>query len=109
MKTNNLQTRQQLGCGWDPPLVNIKPTPWTPQNLSAEWKGDVDVCPGYTTKLPEVIEIARAHLYFSKGDLGAFCDESPSDRLREGVEILEGASNECQAWAMNNPAPKAGA
>lgn len=72
--------------------------------MDIDWKGETDTCPGYTTNLPEVIEIARARVHWKEGGgLRDFCDETPSEALRQGVEILEGASNECQRWAMSNP------
>jgi hypothetical protein len=99
------ETRQRIGCGWE--LVQIKPRPWTPENLDSGWvapKGYVDVCPGYTTKLPEVIEAARARLHWKEGGgLRDFCDDTPTDQLRVCVEILEGASNELQRWTFDNP------
>jgi hypothetical protein len=101
MATQSKQTRQHLGCGWEQPIG--KATPWSPANLKSEWKGEATVCAGYTTKLPEVIEIARARVHAKEfGGLRDFCDENPTDLLRHGVEILEGASNECQGWAMEN-------
>lgn len=109
MKTQSLQTRKQIGCGFD--LVQIKTRPWSPENMDPMWKPPhkdlgITACPGYTMNLPEVREIAQARMFFDKGNLGDFCDEKPTERLREGVMILEGASNECQRWAMDNQEKK---
>lgn len=70
--------------------------------------GAPSVCPGYTTSLPEVIEIARGRLHWSKGSLGQFCRGQASDAMLVGIEILEGASNACQAWCIDNPQKKGG-
>lgn len=106
-KMQPLQTRQALGCGWEPRIA--KPRPWSPAGLdgNSEWQPDLTTCPGYTTALPEVIEIARARVHWKEGGgLRDFCDEPVTEQLRLGVEILEGASNECQGWAMSNPEKK---
>lgn len=55
-------------------------------------------CPGYTTKLPEVAEINRARLHWSKGALREFCGGKPSELLLRGIEILEGSANEANCW-----------
>jgi hypothetical protein len=80
---------------------------WSPAGMDFDWKGDPVACPGYTTNLPEVIEIARARVHAKEfGGLRDFCDETPSEALKQGVEILEGANNECQRWSMDNPERK---
>ena len=109
MNKQSKETRRQIGCGYE--LVQIKPSPWTPENMDPMWKPfhpslSIDTCPGYTMNLPETQEIAQARMFFDKGDLGGFCDETPTMRLREGVIILEGANNEVQRWAMDNPEKK---
>lgn len=104
------QVRQTMGCGYAPvptgPLarmVNI-PVPTSGCRVS------VTVCPGYSTRLPETIEAARARLHWSKGGPSSIGIRDWADSpLALGIEILEGASNEAQAWAMENPPKKAGA
>ena len=63
---------------------------------------DPTVCPGYTTSLPEVIEGARARLHWSKGALTSFCNGNARESVLMAIEILEGASNECQTWCLEN-------
>ena len=59
------------------------------------------ICPGYLCDLPEVIEVARAHLHWSKGSLHSFCrGEQPGDSLLYGIEVFEGALNSLSSWLM---------
>jgi hypothetical protein len=110
MKKQTTQTRQHIGCGYE--LTQIKPKPWTPENMDPMWRPfhkdfDITVCPGYTMNLPEAREISRARLHAKElGGLRDFCDDTPTDRLREGVEVLEGANNEMHRWSMDNAEKK---
>jgi len=68
---------------------------------------DPTVCPGYLTSLPEVIEVARGRLHWSKAGPAAIgVADWQHDPLAIGIEILEGAVNECQAWCFDNPEKK---
>lgn len=100
------QMRQLNGCGYLP-LIEGR-APWRGYGFVAPTAADgsaIDslVCPGYSTNLPETIELARARMHWSKSSLRDFCGGQPDDAVIVGVEILEGADNECQAWAMDNP------
>lgn len=117
MQSQSAQTRQTWGCAYEPPpnenvrrLVQIPaPSGCKQRGATADEPAFPSVCPGYTTRLPEVIEIARARLHWSKGAITAFCNGQPRSALLVGIEILEGASNEAQQWAIDNPVKKAGA
>lgn len=88
-----------MGCGFELPIDGARP--WSPVSLDAGHRGEYTLCPGYTTKLPEVIEVTRARLHWSKGSLPVFCGkDEPTESLVLGIEILEGAANEVQSWAM---------
>jgi hypothetical protein len=111
MEQFDTTTRRYMGCGWEQPIDGARP--WSPENLNADWKAPTGkvhlpvICVGYTSKLPEVIEIARARVHAKEfGGLSNFCDERPTEHLRIGIEILEGASNETQNWSMSNPEKK---
>lgn len=64
------------------------------------------VCPGYTTQLPEVIEAARAHNYFTKGELTQFCEGQATEALKYAIEIFESANNAIDNWRSSNPEKK---
>jgi hypothetical protein len=102
MKTTQ-QSRQQLGCGFEPlPGENMpKPIPW----IGCGYDGArPPVCSGYTTKMPEVIEAARAWRHWNKGELLSFTRTEPARPLTDSIEIFDNAVSECQAWQMK---PKA--
>lgn len=103
MQARSKQTRQLMGCGYEPsPAPDVLPLVFPWQGLG--YTGPkVVVCPGYTTTLPEVIEIARSHLHWSKGSLTEFCRGLVADSTIFGIEILEGASNEMQHWSIKHP------
>ena len=99
MDRNPLETRQILGCGYEPPPdERLRSVARIPTLLGSST--DPTVCPGYSTRLPEVIEVARARLHWSKGSLREFVGGNPTDALVMGIEFLEGANNECEGWAM---------
>lgn len=102
-----LDRRQQLGCGYAPPpsphLASIV-RPWA----GLGYRGPrPTTCPGYTTNLPEVVEIARAHRHWSKGSLEAFCGGPPPEAVITGVEIFDAAMGELEAWRAT-PASQGG-
>jgi hypothetical protein len=96
--------RQMMGCGYLPP-----PDESRRRHLSI-WQGGTlpnykgpktTVCPGYSTSLPEVIEVARAHRHWSKGNYQV-ADREPRDAMVGALEIFDGALAEFQAWAMTS-------
>ncbi len=105
MEINNLATRQTLGCGFEPPAVApLVASPWAPDSTGTTlgFDGDVTVCAGYSTRMPELVEISRARHWSTSGQLtDAFCaGETPTERLMEGVEILDGAYGRFEKWQM---------
>lgn len=108
MQTVSEYERQLVGCGFAPPLdVDLRSFADLAPPLGADTKPTV--CPGYSTSLPEVIEVARARLHWSKGGPAALgIVEWHDDPLAIGIEVLEGAANECQSWTLDNPVKKGG-
>lgn len=102
MKSLSEENRQLAKCGYLPQLTGPR------AQFAETWCGlgysgaSPTICPGYSTSLPETIEIARGRLHWSKGALTEFCGGKPSDAMLMGIEICEGASNECQSWCMSN-------
>ncbi len=93
MKNVDQQSRQLIGCGYEPPSEHA--SPW----MHEGFEGDrPSVCVGYSTTLPELIEISRARLHWGKGAITSFCKGEPSDLLMRGIEILESAHNEMIGW-----------
>lgn len=106
MSTRASSTRQLLGCGYEPPPADaLAPMvqPWS--GLGYEGPAPT-VCPGYSTNLPEVAEVNRAHFHWSKGALGLL-HPAPTDALLRGVEVLDIANGNVRAWLMT-PRSKGG-
>jgi hypothetical protein len=111
------QTRQMLGCGFAPlPAENLLPHRRVPRpdgyngivrTVDGVETGEPSQCPGYLTNLPEVIEVARARFHWSKGGLLSIgVTDWQNDPLVTCIEILEGATNEADRWAFDNPVKK---
>jgi hypothetical protein len=59
------------------------------------------VCPGYTCNLPDVIDIARAWVHWSKGALPSFTrTDDVREPLLEGIEVLDGAISALNTWTI---------
>ncbi len=103
MHTVPREQRQLLGCGFVPPPANPRLLPMVRPWAGLGYRGDQPTtCPGYTTGLPEVVEIARARLHWSKGQLDVFVGGAGdvSEAMIAGIELLEDADNRRRNWAM---------
>jgi len=111
MSTYTQDKRQQMGCGFEPPPPDsMRPyvSTWNGGSLP-NYKGPKPtVCPGYSTTLPEVIEIARARAHWDKGELRSFTEGAPSAGLLLGIEILDGALNAVTSWSHTDVAKGGG-
>lgn len=90
--------RRSMACGFEPK---------TPDGVAwrfgefARDAPEASTCIGYLRLLPEVDEIARAWLHWSKGQIVvALGGEMPNPKLRAGVEIFDAAINAVSAWRM---------
>ena len=65
--------------------------PWSPPIAQTGYKHRLPtVCAGFTTNLPQVVEVSRAHVHRSKGSLQAFCGkDTPTEQIVAAIEILE--------------------
>lgn len=119
MKANHETTRREMGCGFLPPLSPRRRLPvWRPSALA--YAGDQQpsenedvllaraTCAGYLVRLPQVVEVARAHNHWHKGELATFCGrDAPSELLLMSVEILAGSVSDLNL-ALMTPASKGG-
>lgn len=106
MQSNSREHRQSLGCGYepapDPALIPV--LPWTHSGA----KGDVPtVCVGYTTNLPQVIEVLFARIHWSKGSIAAFTQDPVSEQMAYGIAVMEGQANCVDRW-LSTPSEKGG-
>lgn len=104
-RTRPRAARVSMGCGYEPAPASGTPViVWTHEG----WKHEpATICPGYSCRLPEVLEIARARLHWDKGQLGTFCEGQPSELIMIGIEILEGSASELER-ALLTPRSKGG-
>jgi hypothetical protein len=106
MTTYSIQVRQGWGCGYEPAAADGAPVmPWSGLGYSGP---PPTVCPGYTTSLPETLEIARAWRWWSKSQLGIFVDGAKvHDVLKLGIELFDGVVVGFDRWKMT-PRDKGG-
>ncbi len=90
--------RQSFGCAYEAPAPStIAVHPPTGCGYTGERP---TVCPGYTTSLPEVQEIAIAHLHWTKGELQNYCRGYSPDAITRGVTMIAGAWADVDNWRM---------
>ena len=104
MQNYPAEIRQSMRCGFEPlhPIGRA----WQHVGDESDERGDglgPDICPGYTTDLPEVIETTHARLHWEKGALGLWARGEVTEQQIQAITILEGASNSAQSWEIRNP------
>lgn len=80
-----------MGCGYEAVDPNTPAMPWDPVARTGK---PLTKCPGYTAKLPEVIE---AEQLLRKLKLGLRVPELPENAER-AVLILDNATSAAEAW-----------
>lgn len=100
MEKNTADTRRLMGCGFEMPHPSA--LPWCPPSGSAGYSHKrPKVCVGYLTSRPEVIEVARAHRSWSKGQLEHFIGgELATAELMQGIEIFDSAIDALNHWVL---------
>lgn len=92
-EVNSEALRLAMGCGWlhleydedDDGTALPPPSVWKhPQDTDHPM-----ICPGYTTSLPEVIDIASAYPAHEKGNLAAYFPDGVSRALMDGFSELD--------------------
>jgi hypothetical protein len=93
MSTTTSIERQHMGCGFEPMLEVSRP--FAPRGVPCK----VTVCPGYSTRLPEVIEVSRAYLHWDKGTMRErFAGAEPTPALLDGLELLQGSVRALESY-----------
>ena len=93
--------RALIGCGFLP--AHKLSRPWRHRGTFELDYPEPTVCPGYSTKLPEVVEVARTRLHWSKGNVSV---DSLEENVQRGVEILESAIGDMNEWALKDRTKK---
>ena len=113
MQATTQLNRQGRGCGYEPaPPPGIAVTPWQPPMYPIVKLGyrheRPKVCAGYTTRLPEIAEAARARSWALRGQLGVFLGgERANENLLAYIDILDAEVNAVEVWAVT-PRDKGG-
>lgn len=99
------EQRQFLGCAYEPPPPaekRLPVVPWTPDGYEGP---PPTVCPGYSCKLPEVVEAARLHMHWSKSNLAvALGDAGPlTETMRDAIETVATESSRVERWLIKHP------
>ena len=91
MRDRSATTRAAIRCGY------VEPDPlgmaWWPNGFRGVQQPDrtyagPSVCPGYTTALPEVVEVSRFHLHWAKGALRDRTGGRPRPHVLDMLELL---------------------
>jgi hypothetical protein len=104
-QANPVAVRQSMGCGYESPTES--PIVWTPEGMRIGSDDKIRHCAGYTTRLPEVIEIARARTHWDKGHLVEFCGGQPTQPMMIGIEIIDASAHQLES-ALMTPRSKGG-
>lgn len=80
-----------MSCGFEPVGEG---QPWGHSGCDP-----VSICPGFTTALPQVVEVFRAHHHWTNGELKSFANR-PSEVLLAAVEILDRERSDLTAHQM---------
>jgi hypothetical protein len=96
--------RQALGCGFEPrPRSELVPiTPWQPPPGKVGYHGPrPTVCAGFSTKLPEVAEVALARRHWKQNSLPLFLEgEQAHEVLLEAVIVLDNEFSSVERYIM---------
>lgn len=86
--------REYMRCGWMPTSMRTGP------NMHTEI-GELDTCPGYLIRLPQVNEAARARMHWEHGSLEHRYDgQEPTGTLLDCIEILVSQISEVESEAL---------
>lgn len=113
MQNNSREIRQQMGCGYEAPVDNPS-SMWEPPASEVGFRQNPKtvrlptVCPGYSTKLPEVFEVIRSRAHWLHGSLRDFCDGKANEGLLIGIEVLDSEINAVQTYEVTPEAEGGG-
>lgn len=99
--------RQEMGCGYLPPLVAGVVVIW--DNPARDPSGDTapTTCPGYTANLPEVRETSYARLHWKNSQLAEWARGPVVDHQLDAITVLDASAQHLEAWLMT-PKDKGG-
>jgi hypothetical protein len=99
--TTSALERARIACGWLPLAEGAMPVQF-PGLQGDDGKPALTVCPGYTTRLPQVREASEARLHWERGTLRQRVQAEPTQVLLDALQICEGARNELSDHRANS-------
>jgi hypothetical protein len=99
MQTQTTETRALMGCGY-------LPLAGKPSGRPPGYEGELTVCQGYSTKLPEVIEASYARSWWEKGQLREWAEGEPTAALRVAIDHLNSQVHAAAAHSMEDDRKK---
>jgi hypothetical protein len=97
-RTQMATTRQALRCVYEPAMPGAQS--WAPKSW-VERGIETTACPGYSARLPAVLEIVEEHQQWKHGTLSAALDgEQPTRGALQCFKVLEAGINEHRADLM---------
>jgi len=103
MQATTQINRQGRGCGYEPDAPpEVRVTPWQPPLSKLGYRHErPKICAGYTTRLPEVQEAARAHGWAERGELSVFIGgEKANENLLAYIDILDVEVKALKIWSL---------
>lgn len=101
MRETPIEGRRALACAYEAPLDGARgyePPGYDGPRLAT--------CPGYTTKLPEVLEVTEARFYLHKGSLHLLVTDELTEAMRDALLVSESAEADVTRWSLANPERK---
>ena len=90
MTNNDIEMRRSFGCGYLPPTERAEVPLW-----GGVHDLELTVCAGYSTSLPEVIDIAATFMHWENGALSTACGgDVPPQTLVDGLTLYKAAIND---------------
>lgn len=119
MKESSRIVRQSLGCGYEPTpapeLVQVRT--WQPPKgrtksgdaIGYQHEEKPTTCPGYTTRLPEVYEVAIARRHWKQGALALHLGDAPAtDQLMTAIVLLDNEFSALERYVLTPAADGGG-
>lgn len=102
METLTPAMRATLRCGFMPAAAHVDGQRWSPADGT-----ELTVCAGYSTSLPDVIDVACSYAHWENGALDHACPGGAAKPLLQGIVMLKSATERRATFRMREQADKA--
>ena len=97
MQATNEPMRAAMSCGWMPAEARTGESCWMPDDGA-----ELTVCAGYTTRLPDVIDVTQQFYHWEAGALDHVCPAGVPKPLLTGLTIYKNAGEARSAYRVRN-------